>query len=65
MNLLKNILSERGISQIELAKHIGVADSAVSKWIKWGFKIPVKHVEKICLFLKCKPSDLNNEDASA
>jgi DNA-binding Xre family transcriptional regulator len=56
---LKRILQEKGISQIELAKQIGVADSAVSKWIKWGFKIPPKHREKICAVLNCASSDLD------
>ncbi|MGE0761873.1 MAG: helix-turn-helix domain-containing protein [Bdellovibrionales bacterium] len=65
MSTLKQILQEKGVSQIELAKQIGVADSAVSKWIKWGFKIPFKHKAKICAALNCELSDLNDRGDNA
>lgn len=58
MNSLKRMLEQRNISQVELAKLIGVADSAVSKWIKWEFKIPAKHRAKICEVLSCDPAEL-------
>lgn len=63
MNSLKRILQEKGISQIELASRIDVPDSIVSKWTKWGFRIPKKHQQKICEVLGCKLSDLEGGQA--
>jgi DNA-binding Xre family transcriptional regulator len=59
MNNLKQLLVEKNISQIWLAKKIGVDTSMVSKWTKWGLRIPEKHTMKICKVLKCKLSQLN------
>lgn len=55
---LKEMLKERGKTQLELAEFVGVSDASVNNWVN-GIKLPrMDKVDKICKFLKVKRSDL-------
>lgn len=60
MKFLKQKMKEKKMSQIELAVKLGVSDSSVSKWLRWGVKVPHKYHEKICKELGCKLGELND-----
>lgn len=58
----KNALNdkgERGISQNELARKLGMSPTGVQRY-EWGEvkSIPFEVLEKFCEALDCKPSDL-------
>ena len=55
---LKEMLKERGKTQLELAEFVGVSDASVNNWVN-GIKLPrMDKVDKICKFLNVKRSDL-------
>ena len=55
---LKEMLKERGKTQLELAEFVGVSDASVNNWVN-GIKLPrMDKVDKICKFLNIKRSDL-------
>lgn len=58
---LKQALADKGKTQIELAKYVGVSEPAVTNWVQ-GIKLPrMDKVDKICEFLNIKRSDLLDE----
>lgn len=61
MNKIKKRLMELKISQIEFAVRLGVSDSAVSKWLRWGAKIPAKYKARISEILGCNIEDNTND----
>ena len=50
---LKKLIEQKGISQIQLASELGVSDASISKWVKWGFPIPPKHIHRVAQILNC------------
>ena len=58
MQELKKLRKERGLTAVELAKAIGVKQSAVSLW-ESGKRFPRKDtLKKLCEFFDCKVDDL-------
>lgn len=55
---LRDYLYMAGMTQVELAKKVGVTETSVSKWMN-GTVIPrPKKVDEICHVLKCSRADL-------
>ena len=58
---ITRLLDEQGKTQLELAEHLGVAQSTVSYWCQ-GVKVPrMTKIDKICEFFNVKRSDLFEE----
>ena len=59
---LNKILSDRDVSQVELAKAIGVSGPAVNTWCR-GLKTPrMDKVDAICNYFHIRRSDLISEN---
>jgi transcriptional regulator with XRE-family HTH domain len=55
---IKHYLSINDMTQLELARHLNVSDTAVSNWIQ-GKKTPrMDKVDAMCKLFSCKRSDL-------
>jgi DNA-binding XRE family transcriptional regulator len=55
---LKEILEKKGVSQVELAKILGVSTVTVNLWAQHKSDPSLKTTLKICEVLKIKLSDL-------
>ena len=62
-NLLK-LLDRKGLSQVDLAHHLGVSESAVSLWCSGKTSPRMSKVDKICELLGCSRSALMAEDGT-
>lgn len=60
---IKALRKERGMSQKELAKEIGVSDRTVSKWECGKGSVKIKELEKISKALRVHIDDLLPVDA--
>ena len=61
MNLIK-FRKEKGISQAELAKQIGVSKSAVCHWEKNNILPKVNNLKLLSVIFDCTVDDLIRED---
>lgn len=61
-NNLVKILERRGMTQVDLANHLGVTESAVSLWCSGKTTPRMSKVDKICELLQCSRSALMAED---
>ncbi len=60
-NNLRRLLEENGMTQLELAKRVGVGTTSVSNWCK-GIKVPrMDKVDAMCKIFSCRRSDLMEE----
>ena len=50
---LADLLTERGVSQAELARRLGALRSAVNNWLRLG--VPAEQVAPICIALDLDP----------
>ena len=58
---LRRLLEEKGKLSIDLANYLGVSKTIVSEWIN-GKRFPrMDKVDKMCVFLNCRRSDLMDE----
>ena len=55
---LRRILAERGKTQAELARYIGVSRATISDWIYCRTQPRMDKVDKMCEFFNCRRSDL-------
>ncbi len=63
-NNLVKILERRGLTQVDLANHLGVTESAVSLWCSGKTTPRMSKVDKICELLQCSRSALMAEDGT-
>mgnify|MGYP003630774103 CR=1 FL=1 len=62
-NRIAHVRKSRGLSQTHLAEAIGATLSMVGKIERGERKLTSTWIEKICVALRCRPSDLLDEDA--
>lgn len=55
---LESIMMDRGITDSELAKTLGVQQSTVFQWKAGGFAPKSSNLARLCEVLKCTPSEL-------
>lgn len=55
---IRTIREDRGLSQIELAKRVGVTSAAVSSWETNRTEPRMGMIERISVALNCKKSDI-------
>ena len=53
-NKLKGIMAERGVTQADLAKVLGITPQAVSKKLVGQTEMTINEAEKIVVFLEIK-----------
>jgi len=58
MNRIQEVLKEKGISQVHLAKALGVAKSLVSQYCSNKVQPPLKRLSDISNELGCEISEL-------
>ena len=58
---LRRLLEERGKTQAELARYVGVSKGSVTRWVKGMTDPRTDKVDKMCEFLGCSRADLMNE----
>jgi putative transcriptional regulator len=58
MNRIQEVLDEKGISQIGLAKALGIARSSVSQYCSNKIQPPLTRFMAICEHLGCEASEL-------
>lgn len=57
-NNLKRLLEERGKTQLELSKYIGVSNTTINNYVK-GYNMPrMNKLDKICEFFNISRSEL-------
>lgn len=56
-NKLKMMRKQKGLTQLELAKKIGVSESYICQ-IENGKMISIKKLDKLAKTLRCEPKDL-------
>lgn len=61
---LNRLISERNVTQREVAKFVGVSYPTMNHWVK-GNKVPrMDKIDKLCAFFLCKRSDLMEKHES-
>ena len=58
MNRIKELLSSKGLKQIELAQTLGVAKSSVSQWCSNTVQPPVSKLIEIAQVIDCDITEL-------
>lgn len=57
--ILKNLRKEKGLTQTEVGKHLGITKSAVQKYESGEVKnIKLETIRKLCLFFNIMPYEL-------
>lgn len=59
------MLAEKGMSQSELARRMGVPHSQVHKYLKGAHSPGLDMLERFCTALECDPFDLIGEKTTA
>lgn len=52
------IMDKRGMTQLELSKQTGIAQSVISDWKTKGTDPQAKKIMTICKVLECTPYDI-------
>lgn len=58
MNRIIDVLTEKGIKQIELAEALGVTKSSISQWCSNTIQPPLVKLHKIAEIIDCDISEL-------
>jgi putative transcriptional regulator len=58
MNRIQEVLNEKGISQIRLAKALGIARSSVSQYCSNKVQPPINKLQEICNTLDCEINEV-------
>ena len=52
------IMDKKGMTQLELSKQTGIAQSVISDWKRKGTDPQAKKIMTICKVLECTPYDI-------
>lgn len=61
---LRRLLEEKGATQAELSRHMGVSTPTVNNWCKGKITPLLGKLDALCAFFVCEPSDLLLEQVS-
>ncbi len=65
MKQIKELRQAKGLRQVDMAAHFGVAQATVVKWERAGLYPPSRLLPEIAIYLGCTLDDLYKDEKEA